>query len=597
LLTHMDNFMRTLPNRRKQYNCGVLRSKIVNCVIENECVVRDAHMDKACYLSTFVYVLLSMINKFGLSLEQVLEIVIPMGWVTEPYKLCSTLIQWVKSAELPDGNLTVALVKEIGENMRGFGSGPRSRHQIKCSKPFRAEVMYNGLRLLRHVVLHCNAIPAPLTSATKILELYKKCIKDLRGVFNFGSMGSQHVLAILSMCRVIKHVGLATVAMVGKDTGSFKTVTKQFGIHPAQLDGLIKTVALHFHCNRAVAENLICESLRKSKAYDFQFRGQSLYHPVAQPPNVHEVVEIRSNGSKVVVPEFAFNVPIIKRNFVNWWSARRTKDISSKHRQLWLYPTTSSGQTPTTSPGSREVVDHICSEVVSVPTKRKAFRNDPQQNLRLKQDSTVHGLCDKREDIEANLVNIIKDKTGRNIVPIPAMEYIPKLLFSKALIEEKGYTMKDNEIKMDSKKVAAIQQGYFATLLVGNKEYDYSTQCGNWKPTKFSIGDYSCEDGVIRYLYSRANHSHRCVLLGHLAFGNAPLSRDAVSARKKLFKHLEVSNNIYLDVHDSQSKQRMFVLYRNGDTVRICFPMPIYTENKNVSEYRFHIIDFGKLSK
>jgi hypothetical protein len=74
LLTHMDKFMKTLPNRRKQYNCNVIRNKIVNCVVENECVVRDAYMDKACYLSTFVYVLLLMINKFGLSLEQELKL-------------------------------------------------------------------------------------------------------------------------------------------------------------------------------------------------------------------------------------------------------------------------------------------------------------------------------------------------------------------------------------------------------------------------------------------------------------------------------------------------------------------------------------------
>jgi hypothetical protein len=95
--------------------------------------------------------------------------------------------------------------------------------------------------------------------------------------------------------------------MVGKDTGSYTYVTKEYNVLPAQLDGLIKTVALKLECNRAMAENILCEALRKNKAYDFQFAGQSLYKPSAKPPDVHEVIVLRSNGEEALVPEFSLN--------------------------------------------------------------------------------------------------------------------------------------------------------------------------------------------------------------------------------------------------------------------------------------------------
>jgi hypothetical protein len=145
------------------------------------------------------------------------------------------------------------------------------------------------------------------------------------------------------MVRVIKHYGLSTVVIVGHGTGSFIKLTTEYKVYPAQLDGLLKTIALCFDCNIAVAEDLLCEAFRNKKAYDFQFRGQSIYHPVVNN-DLHEEVEFMSSGEKKILPEITFYKPVFKQQFVNWWDPLRISDISLKHRAVKLYPTTSTGR-------------------------------------------------------------------------------------------------------------------------------------------------------------------------------------------------------------------------------------------------------------
>jgi hypothetical protein len=65
------------------------------------------------------------------------------------------------------------------------------------------------------------------------------------------------------MARVIKDVGLPTVAIIGHGTRSYNKLTTEYNLHPAQLDGLLKTIALRFNCNIAVAENILCEAFCK----------------------------------------------------------------------------------------------------------------------------------------------------------------------------------------------------------------------------------------------------------------------------------------------------------------------------------------------
>jgi hypothetical protein len=185
-----------------------------------------------------------------------------------------------------------------------------------------------------------------------------------------------------------------------------------------------------------------------------------------------------------------------------------------------VYPTTNSGRNPIIISGDREsavktAIDCICSNVLVSARLQASFCNDPQHTRQLKQNTYLHGLSEMKQDIETNLVNIIKDNTSRNHRYIAVLETIPKMLFPKSLIKDKGYTFKDHCVKIVGNEV---NQGFYSTLFVENKEFYYSTQCGNWKLAMKAIGDYSCEDDIIRYLYSKANHARRCALLGHLAF-------------------------------------------------------------------------------
>jgi hypothetical protein len=167
-------------------------------------------------VSPYVYVLCLAITGLYFMLEQLIEIALPMGLSVEPYKICSTVLCWVKTGVIPEGNLTVYLLKDIREKMKGFAFRPSCCHQIKCTKPVMGEDIFQGLRCLCHIILYCNYIAAPIASYTQSIDLYKRCLKGLCGLSCFGCMGGQHVLGILSWSQVIHPIGFAKLAIVGQ---------------------------------------------------------------------------------------------------------------------------------------------------------------------------------------------------------------------------------------------------------------------------------------------------------------------------------------------------------------------------------------------
>jgi hypothetical protein len=597
ILNLLETFHNSLPNVQKVLDSNVLSNTKVCAIIEKECLVRPAHLHKSCYLSAYVYALRLAAQRFGFSLEQIVECTLPMGFGTEPYKICSTLLYWVKMGRLPPGNLTISLLSEMGSNMMGFGSGARPRHQIKCTKTLTGEDVFSGLRRLRHLILYCNTINIPLHSETKILELYRYCLREMKGVFYLGSLGSQHVISILSMARVIKHVGLSTVAIVGHGTGSYNKLTKELNILPAQLDGLLKTIAIHFNCNRAVAENLLCEAFRKRKAFDFQFPGQSIYDPVLNN-QFHEVKEYLPSGQEQIVSVMRFQKPIFKRHHVNWWDPHRVNDIPHKYRSIKIEPTTKDGRTPIVW-GKAEVHLHkaLILQLIRKSPSNKRLREfrcgeDGIVNKQKKQITLAHSSS---TDVCGSITNMIINDSPLDKLPIDTMELLPQIMFSKKTISEKQYKFETQIVGIVYSGDNTVSQGMFSKLVVSGNVFDYSTKTGNWKPRLFSLGDHSDSCGSICHLYQRKKHANRCALLGHLAFSNE-CGKEAMSERKKFVTRCEIRNKTIIDIHDGQSKDRLFVLHRSGLTVDAYFPMRLVPDQGDSPEYTYHMMKFCTMS-
>jgi hypothetical protein len=110
----LETYHNGLPSVQKILASDVISNPKVCAIIEKECLVRPAHLHKSCYLSTHVFALWLAVHRFRFSLEQITECSLPMEYGTEPYKISSTLLYWVKTGCLPLDDLTIALFEGDG---------------------------------------------------------------------------------------------------------------------------------------------------------------------------------------------------------------------------------------------------------------------------------------------------------------------------------------------------------------------------------------------------------------------------------------------------------------------------------------------------
>ena len=254
-------------------------------------------------------------------MEQVLEMALPIGWITEPFKYACVLMSWVRSKSIPTGNLTLAFTSTALSKFYGFNSGPRPRFQCKIGKPIPSIDVFKGLLIMYNMINECDDLKSrhKLKSEASQLKCYHNCLDNLRQITNYGDLGAQHVIMALLLTRVIDIPQLTKMAIICPKTNTCKRIIKDYGVKSSQLDSLLTAVASLLGVDRVVAENVICEALRENKKWDFFLPCQSFYF-YFEENGVSKIVatDVEGKTSDVMIPVF---VPEVRerRQCPTWW--------------------------------------------------------------------------------------------------------------------------------------------------------------------------------------------------------------------------------------------------------------------------------------
>ena len=244
--------------------------KNIHGLLEKNCGVFPANMDKCIFYSAYVQPLYLLQNKFKLTMPKLLEVAIVIPWTTEPYKFNVILRRWIVAGTLPDGCLAEAYLSESLEEFGCSNSGLFPRFMVSATKPLEKKNVYESLRKLYNLVMDLNNSEEKITMtelAGKIQQAVSKC----------GDLHSQHLAQVLMMVQILNFKEPSQQAYVS-DTTNTADVLKSMGLDESQSRNIfIQSLARKLNLPESTVENIICECFRKTAAYDFYFSGASIY--------------------------------------------------------------------------------------------------------------------------------------------------------------------------------------------------------------------------------------------------------------------------------------------------------------------------------
>ena len=210
---------KTLDNERKSFLPGqFFEYKNCHAILEHNCLVVKANMDKSVYYSGFIQPLLLLQYKFHLPMAKMLEVVILIPWMTEPYKFNVVLRKWLKEEKLPKGCLTEAYIKDCMEEFNCINSGLFPRFSVSSGKEMAKSDIYESLRKLYNYVRDLNTSKEKI-SMSKLARDIQKCVKQC------DPLNSQHLAQILIHVRIINQLEPATQAYIASTTNTSKTLS------------------------------------------------------------------------------------------------------------------------------------------------------------------------------------------------------------------------------------------------------------------------------------------------------------------------------------------------------------------------------------
>lgn len=223
------------------------------------CIQRLPFVDKCGFYSIFVSCIYDLLRnrKEKLCLEQLLELVLPIGWLNTGTNYYRVIKKWERHG-LPLGNLTVAIVHNLITIGGSVSSGSGPRMQPYANKCISKSDIISALRCLKETVLSTNS-----SNNVDIQYIYKTMTKNIKYL---GFIGAQHLLSILALLRVIRNPIFVREAFVLSNTNTEKRLKSFYSMSHKVTNVLYKEISNeHFNgCTRLV-ENLCCEFFRDIK--------------------------------------------------------------------------------------------------------------------------------------------------------------------------------------------------------------------------------------------------------------------------------------------------------------------------------------------
>ena len=218
------------------------------------------HIDKCGFYSIFVSPIYDLINSSEIkkewTLQDLIELVLPIGWLITGTNYYKVLKNWEKDG-MPSGNLTIAVINGLIRMGGSLTSGPGSRLQPYCNTDLSDEVIFDGLWRLKYAIEKANNAPRAIID---------EIMKDICKIYYVGAIGAQHILAALTLLRVLKDTNYVRTTKVLKGTGTERKIKTLYNLNHSTTNVLFQEISdeLFSGCTRLV-ENMVCEFFRDIK--------------------------------------------------------------------------------------------------------------------------------------------------------------------------------------------------------------------------------------------------------------------------------------------------------------------------------------------
>ena len=229
------------------------------------------YIDKCGFYSIFVSPIYDLINSSQIkkkwTLSDIIELVLPIGWLITGTNFYKVLKNWEKNG-IPSGNLTIAVINGLIEMGGSLTSGPGSRLQPYCNSNLSDKVIFDGLWRLKHAIAKAN-------NANK--TIIEEIMEDICKIYYVGAIGAQHIIAALTLLRVLKDTNYIRKTKVLKGTGTERRIKTLYNLNYSTTNVLFEEISeeLFSGCTRLV-ENMACEFFRDIKK-PFETWDESTY--------------------------------------------------------------------------------------------------------------------------------------------------------------------------------------------------------------------------------------------------------------------------------------------------------------------------------
>ena len=211
-------------------------------------------IDKCGFYSIFTSAIYDIIrNCKNIVLEDIVEMVLPIGWLCTGSNYYRILSQWCKNG-LPKGNLTVILLETLVQEFGGISKGEGMRVQPFCNSPIPLSKIYQGQQILYNFINYANNCSnCDIQRAMVMLEK----IHYVRG------LGAQHIMCVLTLLRVVYNTSYVRSTILLETNATAKRIQKEYSLNSKLTNILYEELALEsYKGSSRMVENLVCEFFR-----------------------------------------------------------------------------------------------------------------------------------------------------------------------------------------------------------------------------------------------------------------------------------------------------------------------------------------------
>ena len=275
--------------------------------------IMKSSINKTFFISTIVYTMYQVSEKYDLSLHQMIELVYVATLTSgSPYGFCCLLPRLMEKVNLKVDNLVLAFCELAQQDQNGIIGGVMPRCQVSLNKNISGSQINSSLDCIYHVITNANRNNKGITQT-----LYDNMVLDLKvGVHAVGDLLASHMVYILCLLGVLEDPAWCTFAKVAEGTETAEKLRKDYGVPTNDNAMVLQSVARKYQITVPEAECLMCEGTRKYQKYDFYTIGQSLLviglndekHPV--------VLRIDADGTVTRMHTFVSSEKAERNSFV-----------------------------------------------------------------------------------------------------------------------------------------------------------------------------------------------------------------------------------------------------------------------------------------